>query len=127
MRPFRRRPTHADGSWIVGRGWYRIGFATSYFLNTSNLPGMRFYHVQVWLGLFDIALSFNGMERDPDVYFETFDKHTGRIGDARIDNPQLAARMDKYRHEGRWEWRVMGRFPWKFQSLEVKQTWTLNT
>ena len=87
---------------------------------------MQFYTVQVALPFVDVAVHYNRMLKDPDAFFETFDKNTGRVGDLRTDNPDAARAMAPYMSEGRFEWNAMFRFPWKYQSMKVKTSWGLD-
>ena len=128
LRTWRRHPTSASGAWRWGRKpwWRRFGVAVNYYRNTTNLPGMQFYTVQVALPLVDVSVHFNRSFQHPDAFYETFDKRTGKVGDLRKDNPGLARHMAPYMREGRFEWDAMFRFPWKYQSMKVTTTWGLD-
>ncbi len=106
----------------------RFGIHVGYYLNTTNLPGMAFYTVQVALLIFDVTVHFNRHFHHPDSFYETFDKDSGKIGDLRIEDPEHAKEMAPYMREGRFEYSVMARlpFPWKYRSLTVNTTWRVD-
>jgi hypothetical protein len=122
MRRFRRRATHAEGSF----GWRRLGGVVSFYLNTTNLDLSRFYSVTLWFWHFRVHLIFDGIHWPEDTFHEAFDKATGKVRDLRVEDPELAKKMDPYRHERRLQWSIMGPFPRKYRSLTVTHSWKID-